>query len=531
MDRGWVKVNRERRIWRRPREAGIALLISIFILLLISVVAIALIVSSGTESALTGNYRSSTSVYYAALAGVEEVRARLRASDPNAFRKILPTGSFLPPPGTDLLACNPVYILNPDAGPVVTPWDPANPYYDTQYNQEFGATGVCATGPWPPSPSPSTPSVWNPNPLPFPAPAYKWVRINSITEQTLQLDVAPYDGTASENKLIYYDGVLQRLTDTQIPGSQVLEITALAVLPNGSQKLLQYLVAPMSLNLNFPSALTLDGNNPQFTASTSPSFWVKGINQGTVGSCNLVPTASHAVGYTDNSFTVANFQRPANPSGIQTGPPPTSDRRGNYMNGGPSTPDVSLVSLSSALGCPGCSLTTVGGLNALVKAITEDADVVVNGNATGSSMPSAMSATNPMTIVVNGDLTLGGWRNTGYGLLLVTGKFTYDPDAQWDGIILVIGKGWMYSSQAAYIPTQIQGAVLLSRTVDASGDSLPASSAPIFTPPSGGLATAGFDFLQTPDTLTNGIYYSNCWIQASQPISSYKVLSFHEISQ
>ena len=239
-------MTRERGIWRRPGEAGIALLISIFILLLISVVAIALIVSSGTESALTGNYRSSTSVYYAALAGVEEVRARLRASDPNAFRKLRP-GTFLPAPGTDLASCNPVYILNPDAGPVVTPWDSANPYYDTEYNQEFGATGVCTTGPWPPSPSPSTPSVWNPNPLPFPAPAYKWVRINAITEQLLQLDVAPYDGTPSENKLIYYDGV--RLTDTQIPGSQVLEITALAVLPNGSQKILQYLVAPVPINL------------------------------------------------------------------------------------------------------------------------------------------------------------------------------------------------------------------------------------------------------------------------------------------
>jgi Tfp pilus assembly protein PilX len=48
---------------RRRTETGIALLISIFILLLISVVAIALIVSSGTESALAGNYRSSTGVY------------------------------------------------------------------------------------------------------------------------------------------------------------------------------------------------------------------------------------------------------------------------------------------------------------------------------------------------------------------------------------------------------------------------------------------------------------------------------------
>jgi hypothetical protein len=167
----------------------------------------------------------------------------------------------------------------------------------------------------------------------------------------------------------------------------------------------------------------------------------------------------------------------------------------------------------------------VAGLNALVQTIQQNADVVVNGNATGANMPAAMSATNPMTIVINGDLTFNGWRQTGYGLLLVTGEFTYDPDASWDGIILLIGKGWMYSYQGAYTNTQIQGAVFLARTLDASGNPLPPSSAPIFTAPS-----SGFDFHSTPNSLTNGIYYSNCWIQAAMPSAGYQVLSFHEIS-
>ena len=41
---------------------------------------------------------------------------------------------------------------------------------------------------------------------------------------------------------------------------QALEVTTLAVLPNGTQKILQYVVAPVSYPLNFPSALTLAGN-------------------------------------------------------------------------------------------------------------------------------------------------------------------------------------------------------------------------------------------------------------------------------
>src|ERR1700731_4980940 len=61
----------------KNQEAGVALLLSIFVLLAISVVGIAMILASGTESALAGNYRTSTSAYYAATAGLEEAHGRL----------------------------------------------------------------------------------------------------------------------------------------------------------------------------------------------------------------------------------------------------------------------------------------------------------------------------------------------------------------------------------------------------------------------------------------------------------------------
>jgi len=73
-------------IRKHHAEQGVALLIAIFALLLVSVVAIALVVSSGTDSALAGNYRSSASAYYAALAGLEEARGRLLASNANCIR-------------------------------------------------------------------------------------------------------------------------------------------------------------------------------------------------------------------------------------------------------------------------------------------------------------------------------------------------------------------------------------------------------------------------------------------------------------
>jgi len=497
-------------IRKRQGEAGIALLIAIFILLLIGVVAIALIVSSGTESALAGNYRSSAGVYYAAVGGLEEVRARLRSSDPNYLRKTDPT--FLPAPGTPLPIGSLAYVLHP--GPNDTLANMLTTYPDTEYDTEFGAGALAAANAA--GSVQTAQSVWNRNPLnglPFPGPVYKWVRINAVSEKSMQLDVDA-DGLPDSITPLYYDNASRRLSNIGGASAEVLELTALAVLPNGSQKLVQYLVASQPLSLNFPAALALDGTNPKFTASPSPSFWVRGSDQGSVGTCNPTAPPLPAVGYTDASYSTAQFEQPTNSQGIPVGPSPTPDLRNNYTNGVTTNPDISAVTVSP-------NFSTVGDLNNLVQTIEQSADVVVNGNATqtgGSGpMPSAMSATNPMTVVINGDLTLSGWRQTGYGLLLVTGKFTYDPDAWWDGIILVIGKGNMYSHQDSFTTTQIQGAVLIANTTGLASSQPPNNST--------------FDFYSTPNSLANGIYYSSCWIQAATPSLGFKVLSFHEISQ
>ncbi len=491
---------------KQRKENGIALLISIFVLLLISVVAIAMIVASSTETSLAGNYRSSTNVYYAALAGLEEARGRLARNNPDYALKA--DANFLPPPGTPLAIGDVRYILNPNPALNENMGNVLTIYPDNEYATEFTAA---------PNSTRVIASVSPNNAQGIPGPPFKWVRINAVSEQWLRQgqgqDVAPFDGTVDPAPL-FYDGT--NLTDTPSPGKQVMEITALALLPNGSQKILQYLAAPTQLNLSFPAAVVLDGNAPQFTAAPSANFFVKGIDQGSVGTCNPSGTFT-SVGYTDTSYAKSNFEQPSNPQGIPAG------RLSNYTNSVTTNPDIYPVTLSP-------NLLTVGNLNNLVQTIQQSADVVINGNATQANLPAGMSATNPMTIVINGDLAFSGWHGTGYGLLLVTGNmaspgtpaFTYDPDASWDGVILVIGKGWMYSHQGSYTTTQIQGAVFLAKTVDASDNPLPASSAPI---------SSRFDFNLTPNTLTNGIYYSSCWIQAAMPVSGYKILSFHEISQ
>ncbi len=484
-------------IRRDPRKAGIALLISIFILLLISVVAISLLVSSGTESAIAGNYRAATAVYYAALAGLEEGRGRLSPKDPNSFKSTAPPG-FLPAPGAPFAVGSPVYIIN-SAG--VTPWDSASTYGDNEFQSEFPSATYAM-----PNPAPNVNSVSNAGGIQ--GPSYKWVRINGVSEQSLNIN---FDGNPNSTTPVYYDGT--RFTNNPSSGNQVLEVTSLAVLPNGSQKMVQYLVASVPITLPpFLAALTLSGSqngtNPVFQAPTTNAVYaVKGDGD---QDCNGNPLPSKvAVGLYGSYQGVGNLQNAINQleNGIPSFPPPSTAAKSNYTGQG-AWPDVEPLTPP---------FQTPSQLDSIVQTIVQSADVILPSGSTGSALtPLGMSPTNPLTVVVNGNLDISNWSNDGYGLLLVTGTFTYDPDTNWYGIVLVIGQGVVNNSQNGQFK-QINGAMFVAKTRDASGNLLP------------DLGGASVSFLAAMQG--NGMRYSSCWIQRAQPTSSYRILSFHEIPQ
>jgi len=498
---------------RRRSEAGVALLIAIFVLLLIGVTAIALILSSGAESALAGNYRSSASAYYAAFAGIEEARGRLLPSNPDYI------GPALASLGTPLPLGKVLYIQNPLPGEVVNPTDLTNPstYPDTEYQNEFGAPITSATVQTVNSVSPVAG-------LPV-GPLYKWVRINAATEASLKVNVnnqaLPLDSTTP----LFYDSACND-TPPLNPGPslclnhsanavQALEITALASLPNGSQKLLQYIVAPFippmnfsgtagAPNPSFPSALTLVGNNVNFTGPTSTSFNVNGTDQTPVGACAPGPNGVSAIGYTNGGdSSLSNILEGIGANGS------------HYSGAGAVPPNVSKVS-----GLPP-NLQTPSGLDSLVQSIMQGADMVINvppgQTAEETSLPPAMLAGIPETVVVNGNFDIGS-HSTGTGTLVVTGIFSYDTDSSWNGIILVIGQGVVQSNHVGNDNGEINGAILVAKTRDSSGNLLsrlgPASFQPN-NPSNGGL----------------GIYYSSCWIKAATRPLTYKVLSYHQLSQ
>ena len=549
-------MKQERKARKRPPQAGTALLIAIFALLLISVVGIAMLVSTSADTALAGNYRTSTGAYYGALAGLEEARGRLLWKNPNYINNTGSYANLLSPSGVPTWALTQVlYIVNRGPGETVDPTSSnAANYPDTEYGMEFPGWGLSGAAVNTPIQSVSPVASAG-----LPGPSYKWVRINPATEQSLNMDVNG-DGAIDRVAVLFYDPANANslyqptpglvLSSPPVPATpptptavEALEITALAVLPNGTQKILQYVVAPLIISAqvssnsaspfgaNFPAALTLAGNGVSYTGPQTTSFTINGQDQCAMN--NLY----YSIGYT-NSADGAGIAAGAAGSGPAPGfandyqgypasgagsPPPTTKGLATIANVNPNP--------SNALLAP--SWMTPVSLDSMAQDITKSADVVIDGvtggPAHGSNLPT-MTPSAPMTVVVNGDLDLTGWHGVGYGLLLVTGTLTYDPNATWEGLVLVIGQGTLVSTQGGL--NGFDGAVFLAKTHDSSGNLLSA------------LGATSFSQTGSSGNFGRGINYNSCWISGNpgNPIVqgvrgplingplSYKVLSFREIN-
>ena len=487
------------------------MLIAIFALLLISVVAIALLVSSGTDTTLAGNYRTSTSAYYAGLAGLEEGRGRLSSRNPDFINKKAPNflplqaPTNIPPTGPSQL----LYILNPANGETVAPTDLSNSatYPDREYSREFHVA--------PDSSAPMISSTFSSSTIP--GPMYKWVRITPATEFSLKEDVDQLNGITDSP--LYYDPSKPSLVTNQT-AQQAIEITALAALPNNTQKLMQYVVVPRStLNylppgslspselITFPATLTLVGNGVSYAGPNSTSFNINGNDATTGRTCSTPPVSPVlALGYTNSSDSGTVLPGTSAQPAQYTGAPPPAPAS--------ATPSVGQVSFPN-------NLLNVSYWEALLQSVRQNYDVYLAPTApatsvAGSALPSSsiMTAANPMTVFVDGDLDLTGWHQMGFGLLVVTGNLRYDPDASWAGVVLVIGKGTV-TAPAHSGSGRIDGAMLVAKTRDVNGNVLPNL----------GPASVIYD----PNVQGLGIYYNSCWIYAALQPTSYKILSFREI--
>jgi len=127
--------------WKKQGQRGVALLMALMVLLLLTALAAALVFVSNTETSVNANYRRQQVLYFASKAGIEEARDRLMAS--NAATLMQPTCA----PASACLPATPVvpsaangavfYILAGSTPATIAPWTLStagapNPYMEDE---------------------------------------------------------------------------------------------------------------------------------------------------------------------------------------------------------------------------------------------------------------------------------------------------------------------------------------------------------------------------------------------------------------
>ncbi len=266
---------------RGNKERGMALLLTLFALLLISGIGLFMVLSSNTETRIDANYGSSLHAYYAARSGLEEVRDRIKYPS-SAIPGTQPPGGLADLLPQDIAgnANGVLYIVNPANGETVDPTDVTGPYfdydlchtYDPNTPKGIKCTAVPTTANWQMTPIPSQVTQGT-RPL-----NYKWIRINMKTNRI----AAPYlvdqgSSGAPLDTRVCWDGQAEQLLPSNgnptcdANGMQtVYMLTAMAVTSqgtgiNGAQKLLQAEVVAPSIrpagtltasSMNLPTAIS-----------------------------------------------------------------------------------------------------------------------------------------------------------------------------------------------------------------------------------------------------------------------------------
>lgn len=293
---------------KQQKERGMALLLALFALLLLSAIGLFMVLASNTETHIDANYSNGLRSYYAARSGLEEVRDRVKyPSGSGGLSDLLPQDVAGNAGGV-------LYVLNPASGETVDPTDPTSPYFDDQLCHDY-ASGVaakdtkCSMLPVTPnwkqavqSVTASTQPGYNPSTqLP-----YKWIRINMKTNRIADpyfvdnnLSGAPVDTR------VCFDGQTEQLSpggtnpSCDANGMQtVYMLTSLAATPqtggpNGSRKLMRVeVVAP---SIRPPGAVTLGASTAAPVLSNSagiPTIAIDGRPHDIHGILSTAPSCS-----------------------------------------------------------------------------------------------------------------------------------------------------------------------------------------------------------------------------------------------
>jgi len=514
-----IKLNKKH---GRRSEGGFALFIAIFTLLLITAIAVGMLMLTNTDTNISTNFRDEQTAFFAAKAGLEEVRDRMRVNATNTLNGSLPgaaTPSVAPPmfgSGNAIL-----YVTNPLNSESDTPWvTNGSAYPDDEICIEAlyaGSGNGCSGSP----PRPRGTSNWyvtanaSSTYASSPVQSWKWVRINVKTNQTASgsTTVSTVDGNTADYNLVCWDGNHQLTIAAGscasagaalIPAqnySPVYTLTALAVTPSGSRRMVQMDVAT-DIIPNIPGAMVMDGDLPSFTPGTSNAFSATGLDQSS-SSNTLRPQNGTVCPPPGNEPAVGAYDTASNT--LVNNTLTASGRSSNYT-GSP----TNVANVGTALGAGG--MNTVQGLTALVTQVAAAASPANTYTTTGA-LANPGTVSNPVINVVTGDLNVTNL--TGAGILLVEGNATFSGRPNYNGIILIIGKGNLTMSGGGN--GVVDGAMLVANLYDSSNQ-LIASGAP------------GAPLISFSGAGNMTVQYDSCWVAAMNQSSPYKSLGVREMA-
>ena len=480
----------------KASERGFALVVALLTLLLISALLMGMIVASNSETNISANFRDEQTAFFAARAGIEEVRDRMR---PNAISNGLALTTYFTTAPTPLPGApgGVLYVTNPANGETVAPWlTNGSNYPDDEICKEVTCVGGVPTGAWY-LPAQSAGNGY----AAVPVLPWKWVRVmvKPNKSDTGGARITSVDGQTNGN-LVCFNGTNEHTTAaTSCPDKPVYELTALAVTKSGSRRMVQYEISQNTLP-PIPGAIVFDGPTPNFgTNPNSAAFGVTGTDTHTGPTGAQCPAAVNEPGLGGfNAASATSLTSQANRPASYTGSP------------------TGIADVSSQLG----PLSTVDGLNSLVSSVTTMAGTNVFGPSPLPS-PSTLNPgtlANPVINVVQGDYTMP---SSGSGIILVTGTLTMNGNPSFNGLILVIGKGNVQKNGGGN--GTLDGSLLVANLYS---DPPPAS--PAYTH----LISSGAPGI--PTIAWNGggnatVQYDSCWSSSLSKSLPYRTITDREL--
>ncbi|MCZ6489889.1 MAG: pilus assembly PilX N-terminal domain-containing protein [Acidobacteria bacterium] len=423
---------------RRNRERGIALIIALLAMGVLTSVGFALMLSSSTETLIHANFRSSERAFYASRGGLEEIRGRM---GPDALPAIQ-----IPAPADTNTA---TYILNGAIDPSQDGCTFTTPVGNINCEDPQRALTLTRN---------FVPTVQDAGQVP-----YVWTKAVVATQRKLNRNLVTPGVLAGLDDAIWvcFDGENLMLAPVGLPQcvpdfAPVYILTTLSIDQGGARRFIRQ-VASYGMLPPLTGPLTLDGPNPTFNGPSSAPSFISGVDAGAQGD------SGPAIG------TINNGDANAIGNSIP------KQKQDDYPGDGGAGPPADIQNVSGDLHD---LYSDCAGLISIVNTLTETADYFQTGPV--SSLPDPGSVGNPIINVVDGDANLSSSDLPGAGILLVTGDLTFNGYPTWDGIIFVIGNGRLRVTGAGN--GTITGGIFIANTTTCPA----ALGSPEFTTSGGG---------------------------------------------